>query len=130
MAEVDLTKDELIELLILRIIKENRFVPQPCKTVKYQGSGSDTVWKIEHINLEPVFYEKALDLRRHFKFSVSWFIAFAIFNYLDELVKDLSNSGNREKILDNYVKDYVYISKMVGGMRVFITMMKTQSKKT
>ncbi len=130
MAEADLPKDKLIKLLVSRIINKNSFVPKPYKTVKYQESGQDTVWKIEHINLEPVDYEKLLDLRRHFKFSVSWFIAFAIINYLDELVNDLCNSGNRKKILDNYASNYVYISKMTGSIRVFITMMDTRSKKT
>ncbi len=130
MAEVDLTKDELIKLLISRIIKKNSFVPQPGKTVKYQGGGPERVWKIEHINLEPVFYDKVLDLRRHFKFSVSWFVAFAIINYLDELVNDLNHSGNSAKNLDNYTGDYVYISEMAGSILVFITMMETQSNKT
>ncbi len=67
MAEVDLPKDQLIELLISCIIKKKGFVPQPCKTVKYQNGRPDSVWKIEHINLKPVFYEKVLDFRRHFK---------------------------------------------------------------
>ncbi len=130
MAEVDLSKDELIKLLISRFIKKNSFIPQPGKTVKYQDGGPERVWKIEHINLEPVFYEKVLDLRRHFKFSVSWFVAFGIINYLDELVRDLSNSGNSAKILDNYTGNYVYIFEIVDNILVFITMMETQSRKT
>jgi hypothetical protein len=32
--------------------------------------------------------------------------------------------------LDNYTRDYVYISEMVGSIRVFITMMDTQRGKT
>ncbi len=127
MVEVDLPKDKMIELLISRIIKKNSFVPQPGKTVKYQDGGPEREWKIEHINLEPEFYEKVLDFRRHFKFSVSWFIAFAIIHYLDELVSDLLNN---EDNLDNYSGDYVYISEMVGSIRVFLTMMGTKSKKT
>ncbi len=127
MAEIDLPKDKMIELLISRIIKKNSFVPQPGKTVKYQDGGSERVWKIEHINLEPELYEKVLDFRRHFKFSVSWFIAFAIIHYLDELVSDLINS---EDNLDNYMRDYAYISEMAGSIRVFLTMMDTKSKKT
>jgi hypothetical protein len=130
MDEVGLSKDALIQLLVTRIITKNRFVPMPCKAVKYQSGGPERVWKTEHINLEPEFYEKALDLRRHCKFSVSWFVAFAIVNYLDELVNELKNSGNSENILDNYVSDYAYISEMVVGYRVFLTIMDTQSKKT
>ncbi len=128
MAEVGLPKDKMIELLISRIIKNNSFVPQPGKKVKYQDGGSERVWKIEHINLEPEFYEKVLDFRRHFKFFVSWFIAYAIIHYLDELVSDLIN--NNEDYTDNYMRDYAYISEMLGNIRIFLTMMDTKSKKT
>jgi hypothetical protein len=67
MDESGLSKDELIQLLVTRIINKNRFVPRPCKAVKYQDGGPEREWKTEHINLAPLFYEKALDLRRHFK---------------------------------------------------------------
>ncbi len=130
MAEVDLPKDKLIELLLSRIIIKNSFVPKPCEAVKYQDGGPDKVWKIEHINLESLSYEKVQDFRRHFKFSVSWFIAFGIINYLDELVSELRNSGNSEKNLDNYTRNYAYIYEIVGSIRVFLTIMETQSKKT
>jgi hypothetical protein len=130
MAEVGLSKDELIHLLITRIINKNNFVPKPCRAVKYQGGGPEREWKTEHVNLEAEFYEKAHDLRRHFKYSVSWFIAFAIVNYLDELVNELKNPGNSENIPDNYVRDYAYISEMLGSFRVFLTIMDTQRRKT
>jgi hypothetical protein len=130
MAEAGLSKKEMIQLLITRIITKNSFVPQPGRTVKYQSAGPDKEWETEHISLEEEFYEKAHDLKRHFKFSVSWFIAFAIVNYLDEIVNDLKNPGKSEILLDNYVKDYAYISEMVGSVRVFLTMMDTLSQKT
>ncbi len=130
MAEAGLSKNELIKLLISRIIKKNSFIPQTGKSVKYQDGGSEIVWKIEHINLEPEFYEKVLDFRRHYEYSVSWFLGFAIIHYLDELISDLKNSENSENNLDNYVGDYAYISEMVDSVRVFITMMDTKSKKT
>jgi hypothetical protein len=130
MAAVDLSKDELITLLVSRIIKKNSFDPKPCKTVEYQKSEPGIVWKIEHVKLDPLFYEKDLVLRRHFKFSFSWFIAFAIVNYLDELIYELRNPKGCENTLDNYTRDYVYISKMVGSIRVFITMMDTRMGKT
>jgi hypothetical protein len=130
MAAVDLSKDELIALLVSRIIKKNNFAPEPYKTVEYQKSEPGIVWKIEPIKLDPLFYEKDLVLRRHFKFSFSWFIAFAIVNYLDELVYELRNPKDCDKVLYNYTRDYVYISKMVGSIRVFITMMDTRRGKT
>jgi hypothetical protein len=130
MAEAGLSKNEMIQLLITRIITKNSFVPQQGRTVKYQSAGPEREWETEHISLEEEFYEKALDLRRHCKFSVSWFIAFAIVNYLDELLRDLKNPGKSEKIMDNYVRDYAYFSEMIGSVRVFLTMMDTQSQKT
>jgi hypothetical protein len=65
-----------------------------------------------------------------YQFSFSWFIAFAIVNYLDELVYELRNPKDCDKVLYNYTPDYVYISKMVGSIRVFITMMDTRKGKT
>jgi hypothetical protein len=130
MTEVDLPKDKLMELLVSRIINKNNFDPEPYKSVEYQKSRADIIWKREHIKLDPEFYEKVLDLRRHFKFSVSWFIAFAITNYLDELINELMNPEDYEKIMDNYTGDYVYISKMVGSKRVFITILDTRREKT
>jgi hypothetical protein len=129
-SEVDLQKDKLIELLVSRIIKKNNFGPEPYKTVEYQKSEPGIVWKIEPVKLDPQFYEKDLVLRRNFKFSFSWFIAFAITNYLDELVYELRNSKDCDKVVDNYVQDYAYISEMLGSIRIFITMIDTRMGKT
>jgi hypothetical protein len=70
-----------------------------------------------------VFYEKFLDLRRNYKYSVSWFIAHAIRNYLDELVADLTNPRDPEKILDNYDWNHVYITRMLGTIPLFISVL-------
>jgi hypothetical protein len=67
MDTVGLSKDELVTLLVSRIIKKNSFTPEPYKRVEYQESGPDIVWKIEPIKLDPLFYEKDLVLRRNFK---------------------------------------------------------------
>ena len=121
---LDLPKKEVISLLISRIIRKNHFIPRPCKSVKYQDEGLGLiVWKTEHIDLDPVFYEKDLDLRRKYKFSFSWFVAFAIRNYLDELVSDLINPGDTKIFLDNYERSFVYIARVVNGAPVFITML-------
>jgi hypothetical protein len=66
-SEINLPKNELITLLVSRIIKKNHFAPKPCVTVKYQKSRPGIEWKIEHIKLEAVYYEKVLDFRRHYK---------------------------------------------------------------
>ena len=96
METLRLSKNELLSLLLARIIRENEFEPRPHERVRYQERGKGLiVWKKEPVTLESVFYEKYLDLRRNCKFSVSWFIAFAIKNYLDKLIEDLAVSGDR-----------------------------------
>ncbi len=128
--KIDVTKDQMISLLISRIIRKNSFKPQKFdamkrrfKPVKYQKGAPGTIWEIERINLEPVFYEKALDLRRNFKYSVSWFIAYAIENFLDELVDEMLNPEDPELIADNYNRNSVYIARLLGDVQVFISML-------
>ncbi len=123
MTKIDVSKKEMISLLLTRIIRKSSFEAESFKPVRYQMKGLGIKRKIEHIDLEDVFYEKALDLRRNFKFSVSWFIAFGIINYLNELVNEMSNPKNPEKIMDNYDRNSVYIARMLGGVQVFISML-------
>ncbi len=121
---LNLPQDEVISQLLARIIRKNHFNPRPYERVRYQKRGKGLIiWKKEHINIDSVFYEKYLDLRRNFKFSVSWFIAFAIKYYLDELVYDLSNPRDTKKILDNYERNFVYITKMLGNVPLFISIL-------
>ncbi len=121
---LSLSNNEMISLLLARIIRKKEFKPRPYERVTYQKRNKDVVvWEKEHINIDSVFYEKYLDLRRNFKFSVSWFIAFAIRNYLDELVYDLSNPRNHEKILDNYERNFMYITRMLGTVPLFISIL-------
>ncbi len=119
-----LSKNDMISLLLARIIRKDEFEPRPYERVTYQKWGEDfIILKKEHINIDSVFYEKYLDLRRNFKFSVSWLIGFAIKHYLDELVYDLSNPRDDEKVLDNYARNFVYITRMVDSVPLFISIL-------
>ena len=55
-------------------------------------------------------------------FSVSWFLSFAIFNYIDEIVKELNNTEIQENILDNYDQNFIYMARMFGGIKGFLTL--------
>ncbi len=116
-----ISKNEIISILISRITNDSVFKSKVYQTVKYQSSYPDIVWKTQHIKFDPVFYEKAIDSRRNFKFSVSWFIAYAIVNYLDEIVKEMTDPENKGNMQDNYDHNFVYIAKTFGGIRGFIT---------
>ncbi len=126
-----LSNNEMYSLLLARIIRKDEFEPRPHERVTYQKWGEDFfILEKEHINIDSDFYEKYLDLRRNFKFSVSWLIGFAIRNYLDELVYDLSNPRNHKKILDNYEQNFVYIARMPDNVHVFISILGFPKLKT
>jgi hypothetical protein len=52
---------------------------------------------------------------------VSWFVAFAIRNYLDELVYELSNSEDVKTILDNYDRNFVYIANKLNKVPLYVS---------
>jgi hypothetical protein len=117
-ALLNISKNDIIGLLISRLTKDNNFDARPFETVSYQTSVKGMTWKIKHVEFEPVFYEKAQDLRRNFKFSVSWFIAYGICEYLDDIVEGILNPKSKAK--DNYDRDYTYKAKKFGKIRIFI----------
>ncbi len=124
MDTLHLSKNKLISLLLARIISKDEFEPRPYERVTYQERCKGLiVRKKEHINIESVFYEKYLDLRRNLKFSVSWLIAYAIKNYLNELVFDLINTDNTKVTPDNYARNFVYITKMLGTIPLYISIL-------
>ncbi len=126
-----LSKNKMISLLLARIIREDEFEPRPYERVTYQKRDKDFIILVkEHINIDSVFYEKYLDLRRNFKFSVSWLIGFAIKHYLNELVYDLNNPRDHKKILDNYARNFVYITRMVDNIPFFISILGFPDHKT
>jgi hypothetical protein len=116
---LNISRNELISMFISRLTHDNRFETKLFETVKYQDSESNINWITMHVKFEPVFYEKALDLRRHYKYSVSWFISYAIMEYLDDIVGKLLNPENRKKIWDNYDRNYIYISREYENIHTF-----------
>ncbi len=126
---MEVSQNKLITLLLMKIINKSSLKPKMYKAVSYQESDPDIIWKIEHITLEPVFYEKDLDLRRNFKYSVSWLIAFAIINYLDEIKEELSG-GNNQNTEDNYDRDFVYIYKKIKGIHHFTSILGKTDQNT
>lgn len=64
--------------------------------IRYQERDKERNWEESHLYLTPVEYELFLDLKKVYKMSGSYLIAFAIEKYLNELL--LQNAG----IADNY----------------------------
>ena len=86
---LNLSTNEIVTILLTRMTDNSVFSTKPYETVKYQTSNPDIIWITMHVTFKPVFYEKVQDLRRNYKFSVSWFISYAINKYLDIIVKKM-----------------------------------------
>jgi hypothetical protein len=127
---LNMSMNQLISIFITRLTKDDSFYSRLFQSVKYQDSDSDMSWKIKHIEFEEVFYEKALDLRRNYKFSVSRLIAYAVDNYLDDIIEKMLNPENKDKIEDNYDRDYSYKAQKIGKMRIFKMIWNFSEKNT
>ena len=97
----------IIKLLIQRIMKDNQRMIKTYSRVKYQERDVKENWSRINIVFNEYEYEYCQDLRKFFKMSVSYILAYAVLRYLDELMK-------RGKITDNYwYKNYILIVKTV-----------------
>ena len=114
-SSLNISVNSLVVMLIIKMIKRYiRSKPVIFSTVKYQKTDDDNSgWKIQHLSLDVDVYEKAVDLRKVFKKTVSLIIAIAIEKYLDEIVRELSNN---KKSMDNYLHNYLFISSVTNGI--------------
>jgi hypothetical protein len=125
-----ISKDNLVSLILDRITVKSAFKVKTFETVNYQKSCPDTVWETMHVRFNPVVYEKAQDMRNNYKFSVSWFLAYGIVNFLDEIVSELTGSGDCDgKVEDGLGREYVSFSVVFGGLRGFFSFWGDPGKK-
>jgi hypothetical protein len=124
-----LSRHELVRLLVLFLKHSNNFSPRLYETVTYQHGGDDTVWIVVHVSLEECTYEILQDLRRNCKFSVSFFVAFLINSFLDELIKRLNEPNGYQKILDNYPRSFMYIPRFFDDVEGYITLWDVPGEK-
>ena len=102
------TRATIIKILMQRVMKENRKMLKSYSRIKYQERDLKENWHRLHIVMSEYEYEYYLDMRKFFKMSVSFILAYAVMKFLDELLK-----GN--KVTDNYYyKNYVFIKKSIN----------------
>jgi hypothetical protein len=125
-----ISKDNLVSLILDKITVKSAFKVKTFETVNYQKSCPGTVWETMHVRFNPVVYEKSQDMRNNYKFSVSWFLAYGIVNFLDEIVRELSGSSDSgEKVGESFERRYVSFSEVVGGIRGFFSFWGIPEKK-
>jgi hypothetical protein len=86
------------------------------KAIHYQKGNEFTRWHCRHISISHNVYEVAIDLRKVLKLSVSFIIANAIVEYLDEIIQNLTKNI---KNTDNYSHNYVFIFNNYDGVYSF-----------
>jgi hypothetical protein len=106
------SKTSIIKLLMQRVMRENQRLLQSYSRVKYQERDIKENWHRFHIVLNEYEYEYYLDMRKFFKMSVSFILAFAVRSYLNDIVNELIN-GNKNT--DNYLyRNYIFVKKTIN----------------
>ena len=86
----------IISWLLGRLSDDREMSPVSWSRIRYQERDVEKNWEDSHLYLTPVEYELFLDLKKVYKMSGSYLIAFAIAKYLNELL--LKDAG----LADNY----------------------------
>ena len=108
------TRTFIIKLLMQRMMSDNQKLQQSHSRVKYQAREARENWHKFHITMNEYEYEYYLDMRKFFKMSVSFILASAVRQYLDEVLNKLLNESN---ITDNYrYQNYIFIKKIIDGV--------------
>ena len=115
-----LSSNDLIAMLIKKVISKNNFKMKTSHGVRYQDRDPEKNWETLHVTLDQHFYDTSLNFRNFCKFSVSFLISFAILNFLDEIVEKLIHARMNNKKVDNYPLNYIAISKMFDEIQGFI----------
>ncbi|MCP4134776.1 MAG: hypothetical protein GY754_27625 [bacterium] len=112
-----IARSRLVELLVRRVMEEEPFDLIMFKRVKYQVRDEDDSWYRCHVKFDSSIYENCLDLRKVYKLSVSAIIAFAINNFLDDLLL----SGALRIQVESYHHAYLFGEGKPDGVKSFVT---------
>ena len=99
------SKNDIIILLLKKVMLDNRKRISIGKSVQYQDREDPEEWRTVHVRFNPDDYEYFIDLRKLLKMSVSLIIALAVEEFIHELNGKIQG--------DNYSFKYYYISMEV-----------------
>jgi hypothetical protein len=106
------TRTLIIRVLMQRIMSNNRHMIRSNARIKYQSRDNKENWHLLHVVLNEYEYEYYLDMRKFYKMSVSFILAYAARRYLNEIINELLNGS---KNTDNYLyKNYIFITKTIN----------------
>jgi hypothetical protein len=105
------TRTFIIKLLMRRAMSDNQKMVQSYSRVKYQSRDFRENWHRLHMVMNEYEYEYYLDMRKFFKMSVSFILAYAVIRYLDEILNEWHEKGNGA--YKYFYKNYVIIKKII-----------------
>ena len=101
------TITSIVRLLMQRVMDDNQKMLGTSSRIRYQKRDEKENWQRLHIVLNEYEYEYYLDMRKFYKMSVSYILAYAVLRYLEELLEGNSST-------DNYCyKNYILIRKTI-----------------
>lgn len=106
------SKSHIISCLMQRLSNDSKYMEKAWSRIQYQDRGNREEWRCIHMRLGQHEYEFFIDLRKFYKFSVSFLITYAIKKYLDEIVSKILNSNDTYNYI-NYVLSRIIISGVV-----------------
>ena len=105
------TRTFIIMLLMQRVMSDNQKMLKSYSRIRYQERDKKDNWHRLHIILNEYEYEYYQDMRKFYKMSISFILAYAIRRYLDNIVNKLLNSNNNT---DNYhFRNYVFVKETI-----------------
>lgn len=114
----NIKRTKIIVLLLQRLMDDMDKFFNKSKCVKYQNDlvcDSDC-WMKLHVKYTQYQYDYFTDMRKVYKRSVSLLLAYAIENYLNEILELIGREKNNEN-LDNYLKrSHVIFGRQVDGV--------------
>ena len=110
-----------IRMLMKLVSEEMEHQKMPKRLIQYQRLPEDSQWHIFHIRLTIEEYEHYVDMRKFFKKSVSYLVAYAVETYGSLLFNTLSpRSQTGEKRDKDIFSHYSFSRELRFGVEVFV----------
>ena len=94
-----------------RVMGNNTKMIKSYSRVKYQKRDAKENWHRLHIVMNEYEYEYYFDMRKFFKMSVSFILAYGVVKYLNEIINELQDSSNKTD--KYYFRNYILIKEII-----------------
>ena len=104
----------LVKLLMQRAMNDNQKLLKSYSRIQYQRRDVKENWHRLHVVVNEYEYEYYQDMRKFFKMSISFILAYAVIRYMDDIVNELLG---RNKSSDKYYfRNYVFVKETKDGI--------------